>query len=285
VEYPVAVALAESVSHLPRGTGWWYEPKFDGDRGVLWRRDTVRIQTRAGRDATEQWYDIAAAAMTLPPDTVLDGELVIWRDGRIDFGAVRSRASARGRRLTDLIQRQPATYAAFDCLMLGGRDLRGRSYLDRRAALLEVLDPLGPPLQAVPATDDIDVALAWHEHLPAQGIEGTVAKAATGTYRPTRDWKKIRHAETVDAEVIGYVGPAERPRRAAVLLPDGRRVLSQALPPPIVNEVARLIADSGPGRRARTDDGETYTTTGQGLVVEVESGTTRHATVAVVRVR
>ncbi|MFJ8828336.1 hypothetical protein ACIREE_42345 [Streptomyces sp. NPDC102467] len=49
----------------------------DGDRGVLWRRDTVRIQTRSGRDATQQWLDIATAAMELPPDTVLDGELVI----------------------------------------------------------------------------------------------------------------------------------------------------------------------------------------------------------------
>lgn len=285
MDYPVAVALAEAVSRLPRGAGYWYEPKFDGDRGVMWRRDTVRIQTRAGRDATEQWYDIAAAAMDLPPNTVLDGELVIWRDGRIDFGAVRSRASARGRRLTGLIQRQPATYAAFDCLMLDGRDLRGRSYLERRAALLEVLEPLGPPLQAVPATDDIDVALAWYEHLPAQGIEGIVAKAATSTYRPSRAWKKIRHSETVDAEVVGYIGPAGRPHRAAVLLPDGRRVLSQALTAPLSAEVAQLIAESGPGRRARTDDGETYTTTGRGMVVEVESGTTRHATVAVVRVR
>ncbi|MEV6756584.1 ATP-dependent DNA ligase [Streptomyces sp. NPDC051214] len=193
MEYPIAVALAEAVAALPVGSGWWYEPKFDGDRGVVWRRDTVRIQTRAGRDATEQWYDIAAAAMDLPPDTVLDGELVIWRDGRLDFAAVRSRASARGRRLADLIQRRPATFAAFDCLMLHGRDLRGRPYLDRRAALLEVLESLGPPLQAVPATDDVDVAHVWYETLPAQGIEGIVAKAETSTYRPTRAWKKIRN--------------------------------------------------------------------------------------------
>ncbi|MFJ8827683.1 hypothetical protein ACIREE_38830 [Streptomyces sp. NPDC102467] len=82
----------------------------------------------------------------------------MWRDGRTDFGTVRSRASARGRRLADLVHRYPASYAAFDCLAVDGRDLRGRSYLDRRAALLDVLEPLGPPLQAVPATDDIEVA-------------------------------------------------------------------------------------------------------------------------------
>ncbi|MFH8610975.1 ATP-dependent DNA ligase [Streptomyces sp. NPDC018029] len=285
MEYPLRVALAGAATTPSAGPGWWYEPKLDGDRAVVWRRDTVRVQTRSGRDATAAWIDIATAAMDLPPDTVLDGEAVLWRDGRTDFGAVRSRTSARGRCLADLIHRYPASYVAFDCLMLHGRDLRGCPYLERRAALLEVLEPLGPPLQAVPATDDVDVALAWYEHLPAQGIEGIVAKAATSTYRPMRAWKKIRHAETVDAEAIGYVGPAGRPRRVAVLLPDGRRMLSQALTPPIAVEIVRHIAKSAPGQPLRTDDGETYTTTGGGLVVEVESGTTRHATVAVVRVR
>lgn len=285
MEYPVSVALAENVATLPTGPGWWYEPKFDGDRGILWRRDTVRIQTRAGRDATQQWIDIAAPAMNLPADTVLDGELVIWRDGRTDFSAVRSRASARGRRLADLIHRHPATYAAFDCLMLAGQDLRGHPYVDRRAALLDLLADVPPPIQAVPATDDPDVAQAWFEQLPAQGIEGLVAKRAGSPYRPGRIWKKIRHSETVDAQVIGYVGPPGRPRRLAVQLPDGRRVLSRAITAPIAAAVARHIAATGPGAREYTDDREPYTSTGRGLVVEVAAGTTRHATVSITRLR
>ncbi|WP_371750405.1 hypothetical protein OG302_41230 [Streptomyces sp. NBC_01283] len=67
-------------------------------------------------------------------------------------------------------------------------------------------------------------------------------------------------------------------------LPDGRRVLSQALAAPIAAEVARLIAESGPGRRARTDDGEVYTTTAVELIVEVAADTTRHATVGITRI-
>lgn len=285
VEYPLAVALAENVVRLPAGEGWWYEPKFDGDRAVIWRRDTVRVQTRAGRDATEQWLDLATAAMNLPPDTVLDGEAVIWRDGRIDFGAVRSRASSRGRRLADLVHRHPASYAAFDCLMVAGRDLRGRPYCERRAALLDVLDGT-PPLQVVPATDDRETALVWFEQLQAQGIEGIVAKRATSPYRGgARIWKKIRHSETTDAEVVGYVGPAARPRRLALRLPDGRTVLSRAVSAPVAMEVARHAASSEPGMHARTGDGEEYTTIGPGLVAEVEAGTTRHATVSVTRLR
>ncbi|MFJ8827681.1 hypothetical protein ACIREE_38820 [Streptomyces sp. NPDC102467] len=40
---------------------------------MIWRRETVRIQTRSGRDATAQWLDVATAAMELPPGTVIDG--------------------------------------------------------------------------------------------------------------------------------------------------------------------------------------------------------------------
>ncbi|WP_331720044.1 ATP-dependent DNA ligase [Streptomyces sp. NBC_00147] len=286
MEYPVEVALARQVPALPEGAGWWYEPKLDGDRGILWRRDTVRIQTRSGRDATEQWIDIATAAMDLPADTVLDGELVIWREGRIDFGAVRSRASARGRRLTDLIHRHPASYAAFDCLMVAGRDLRARPYTERRAALLKVLEPLGPPLQAVPATDDIDVARVWFDALTSQGVEGLVAKRASSPYRTTgRVWDKVRHSETVDADVVGYTGTPARPKQLAVRLPDGRIALTQTLTTALAAQTAPLLTGAGPPGRARTTAGDSYVTLPAGLVVEVAAGTTRHAVVTVTRVR
>ncbi|MEU5900523.1 ATP-dependent DNA ligase [Streptomyces venezuelae] len=285
MEYPVQVALAGAVTTLPTGPGWWYEPKLDGDRAVVWRRDTVRVQTRSGRDATPAWIDIATAAMDLPPDTVLDGEAVIWRDGRTDFGAVRSRTSARGRRLADLIHRYPASYVAFDCLMLDGRDLRGRPYLERRQALLDVLEPLGPPLQAVPATDDLEVARVWFEVLPEQGIEGIVAKRATGVYRPDRSWRKVRTAETVDVAIVGYTGPPARPRHIVVRLPDGRRVRSQTLTAPLASDIGRYLTAASPGEHAHTTDGEPYTTTDAAVVVEAAAGTTRHAVVTITRIR
>ncbi|MEU5902498.1 ATP-dependent DNA ligase [Streptomyces venezuelae] len=287
MQYPVAVALAAPVAKLPRGPHWWYEPKYDGHRLIMWRdEDTTRCHSRSGRTTTSAWMDLAVVGQAgLPPGTVLDGEAVVWVDGRLDFSAAQARGHSASRRASGLAAQYPANYIVWDCLMAKNVDLRGHPYTERRAALLDVLADVPPPIQPTPATDDPEVALAWYEHLPAQGIEGVVAKRGSSTYRTARIWQKVRHSETVDAEVIGYVGPAGRPRRAAVLLPDGRRVLSRALTAPVAAEVARLAAESGPGRQARTDDGEAYTTTGSGLVVEVEAGTTRHATVAVMRVR
>lgn len=286
MEFPIDVALAKAAPALPQGAGWWYEPKFDGDRAVLHRTaDTARIHARSGRDTTAAWMDIAVAGLRLEPGTVLDGEIVIWRQGRLDFGAVRSRASSSTARARVLAAQWPASYAVWDLLAYRGQDLRGLPYAERRGRLLEVLEDVGPPIQAVPATDDVDVAETWLSVLAEQGIEGCVAKRADGRYRAGRIWSKVRVADTVDAEVLGFTGAVSRPRALVLRLPDGRRVLSQALTPPVAAEVARHVAEVGLGRRARTEDGEAYTTLGGGLVVEVLAGTTRHAVVTVTRVR
>ncbi|MEV1025894.1 DNA ligase [Streptomyces sp. NPDC050264] len=287
MEIPVAVALAESVANLPAGPGWWYEPKFDGLRLVMHRtRETVKCQAPSGRTITGAWVDLAIAGQAaLRPGTVLDGEAVVWTDGRLDPSAAQVRGNSTPRRASALAAEYPAYYAVWDCLAVDGVDLRDRPYTERRAALLEVLADVPPPIQPVPATDDAEVALVWFEQLRRQGIGGVVAKRATSPYQPARVWQKIRHSEPVDAHVVGYVGPMVQPHRVAVRLPDGRCVLSQAVIAQVAAEMARHITESGPGRRARTDDGEAYTTTGEGLVVEVVAGMARHATVAVICVR
>ncbi|MEU5772754.1 DNA ligase [Streptomyces venezuelae] len=288
MEFPVTVALAEAVTTLPRGPGWWYEPKFDGHRLVMHRTaDTTRCHTRSGRTVTSAWMDLAVAGQAaLRPGTVLDGEAVVWVEGRLSFSAAQSRGNSSSRRSAALAAEYPANYVVWDCLQADGQDLRGRPYTERRAALLEVLDGVPPPIQATPASDDPDVALAWYEHLREQGLEGVVAKRATGTYRAGRIWKKLRHSDTVDVAVVGYTGSPVRPRRVAVQLPDGRRVLSQTLTAPLAAEVGRYVAAAGPGGRARTAGGEPYTAVdGAGIVVEVAAGTTRHAVVTVTRIR
>ncbi|MEU0002176.1 hypothetical protein ABZ069_35250 [Streptomyces microflavus] len=87
VEYPIRPALARAVPTLPTGPGWSYEVKVDGHRMILRRTaDGVICYSRTGRTVTSHWMDLAVPAMALPAGTTLDGEAVIWHDGRIDFG-------------------------------------------------------------------------------------------------------------------------------------------------------------------------------------------------------
>ncbi len=85
--------------------------------------------------------------------------------------------------------------------------------------------------------------------------------------------------------MVGYTGPAARPRHLAVRLTDGRPALSQTLTSPLSAQVAPYLVASGRVRRARTRAGDAYNAVGVDVLVEVLAGTTRHAVVTVTRVR
>lgn len=158
-----------------------------------------RLSGGPGRTVTSAWLDLAVAGMTsLRPGTVLDGEAVIYNQGLVDFAAVQSRAASGPVRARELAAVLPASYAVWDVLAhpeLG--DVRGRPYTERRALLLDLLHDVPPPIQAVPATDDPEVAPDWYDTLQGQGIEGVVCKRALPPYRAGRIWKKVRHSDTV----------------------------------------------------------------------------------------
>lgn len=286
MEDPIAVALAAPVSSLPIGR-YWYEAKYDGHRMVMRREAAgVRCQSRAGRDSTRSWPDLAAAGMALEPGVILDGEAVVFRSGRLDFSAAQSRMASSPARSAVLARRYPASYAAFDILATAEHgDVRPWPWIERRQLLLDTIGDLGPPIQPVPATDDPEVARHWYESLRAQGVEGIVAKPATSSYRAARIWKKLRHSDVVDLSVVGFTGTYRRPRAVVVELPDGRRALSQRLDARISADVAAHLAQVEPGGLARTAGSEVFTAIKPGLVVEAAAGSTRHAVVTVTRVR
>ncbi|MEU0182409.1 ATP-dependent DNA ligase [Streptomyces sp. NPDC006207] len=281
---PVRVALARRVDTVPAADalpgGCAYEPKFDGHRMVV-LTDPVRLQTRSGRLVTPTFPEIAEAAGALPAGTVLDGEVVIWRDGRVDFGALQRRALRGSRRRTDL----PANYAAFDLLATAGTDLRGRPYHERRTALVALLEPLGPPLQAVPMTTDRDEAVHWYASLAPAGIEGLVVKGRGQRYRPDRrDWLKLRHAVPQDAEAIGFTGTPRAPRALVLDLGDGP-FATAPLDAPLRTQLAALLAPPPPPPGATLDDGTPYRPLPAPLPVEILQGEGRHALTTVLRLR
>ncbi|MGW7363034.1 ATP-dependent DNA ligase [Streptomyces sp. NPDC054841] len=287
------VALAEPVSALPRGEGLAYEPKFDGHRMLIFKLDGAAVlQARSGRIVTGAFPDLAEAAQPLADGTVLDGEVVIWTGGRIDFAAVQRRAAATAARAGILARRLPASYAAFDLLAEGGEDLRSAPYSLRRERLVGLLGPLGPPLQPVPMTTDPETAATWYETLTAAGIEGLVVKHLRQPYRAgSRDWRKLRHTDVHDAAVVGFTGPADRPAALVlVLADDDTPIVSSPLPPALRARVGGVLAGREPGTPAGTamaiGVGEVpYRAVAPGLLAEVERGTTRHTVVTVLRLR
>ncbi|MEU5289388.1 hypothetical protein AB0G97_36130 [Streptomyces sp. NPDC020755] len=109
----------------------------------------------------------------------------------------------------------------------------------------------------------------------AQGIVAKPGRAPYPFGRRTA-WVKIRHADTVDAGVVGSAGPRRRPRRLALLLPGTRRPrLSATLAPALAARLGAALADATATGERRTGD-ETYTALDTELVVEVLAGSGRH---------
>jgi ATP-dependent DNA ligase len=187
---PVAVELAKPVQSIPRADalpgGCRYEPKWDGYRLVVVRTgSSTRLWSRQGRDLTDRFPDIVAAAVAqLPAGSVLDGEVVVWNGLRLDFGLLQRRMATAPGRLAPLVAAAPASYVAFDLLALGGTDLRRRTLRHRREQLAALAEHWAPPLQLSPITADLDEARRWFTDYRPAGVEGLVVKGrAPGTRR------------------------------------------------------------------------------------------------------
>src|SRR3954447_16131562 len=103
--------LARTVSNLPTGSGWAFEPKFDGYRVLAFRsRARVELQLRQQRILTAHFPDVAAAVAGLGGEGVLDGQLVIWSAARCDSAALQDRLRPAPRRAHTLAAAAPAAY-------------------------------------------------------------------------------------------------------------------------------------------------------------------------------
>src|SRR4051812_12660814 len=103
---------AATVRRLPVGPGGGFEPKFDGFRALAFcHRNGVVLQSRQQRPLTGAFPDITTALAPLAEDqVVLDGEIVVWRAGRLDFAALQDRLRSGPARVRDLAAAAPAAY-------------------------------------------------------------------------------------------------------------------------------------------------------------------------------
>jgi ATP-dependent DNA ligase len=128
---------AEAVRELPDGGLWTYEAKFDGYRCLAAKRSSgVVLWSRRGNGFTARFPEIARACEKLPPDTLIDGEVIaIDQDGHCSFNALQhSHAVAH------------LQFYAFDILIHRGRSVLRLPLEARQELLAEVLDRVQYPV-------------------------------------------------------------------------------------------------------------------------------------------
>jgi len=202
---PVKPMLAKSVARIP--PDMHYEAKWDGFRAIVFRDGAeVELGSRTGKPLTRYFPELVVAVKERVPERcVLDGEIVIAREGRLDFDALTERIHPADSRVRMLAEKTPASFVAFDLLALADESLLDVPLTDRRALLERALAEVTAPVHLAPATTDIDVAQSWFEQYEGAGLDGVIAKPLTLRYlQDERAMFKIKHERTADVVVAGY---------------------------------------------------------------------------------
>ena len=106
---------AELVEELPAGD-WQYEPKWDGFRGVLENLGGgLRLWSRNGRPLLRYFPELEEVGALLPPDSALDGEIIISREGRLEFDQLQLRLHPRRAGSSGSRPRSPLTTSPSTC--------------------------------------------------------------------------------------------------------------------------------------------------------------------------
>lgn len=202
-------ARLQAVKDLPVGTGWLYEPKFDGYRGLLVNSASGKgsLWSRNDKDLSRWFPELVSLASQLPHATVLDGEIVMPTEAGVSFIGLQRRLASVGRD-------SPVAFIAFDALKCD-EDLRSNSLSQRRQRLKRLVDTTRDSLlQLMAQTSDRDAATSWLDpKMSLAGIEGVVAKLDEPYPNPdVRRWRKVRRLSTTEFAVRGFI-PEDRGMR------------------------------------------------------------------------
>jgi ATP-dependent DNA ligase len=202
--------LAKSVKGIPdpaKHGGLVFEPKWDGFRCIVFRDgDEVELASRNTKPLTRYFPEVVEAVKaSLPERCVLDGEVFVAIDDRLEFEKLQERIHPADSRVRMLAETTPAGFVAFDLLALGDESLMTEPFEVRRARLEEALADVVPPIHLTRTTTDPAEAERWFQHFEGAGLDGVVAKPLGATYQPNaRTMLKIKHERTADVVVAGY---------------------------------------------------------------------------------
>ena len=190
--------LATLKSKAPGGDRWLHEIKYDGYRiQVHANRGRKKVYTRNGLDWTKRFSTIAAA-LDIPGEAIIDGEVVVVHEGRTNFSELQAElAAGRQDRLV---------YYAFDLLWRDG-DLRKLPQIEPKQALLALLGESDTPHPVLFSEHLVGDGQQMFEHAAKLNWEGIISKRADAPYRSERNenWLKIKAVQKGKFPVVGFV--------------------------------------------------------------------------------
>lgn len=223
--YPffLAYPLEGPVEELGDVHDWQVEWKWDGIRSQLIRRQWRTFLWSRGEELiTDRFPELEAAGALLPEGTVLDGEVLAWKNSAPLPFAQMQRRIGRKELGPKILAEVPVVLVAFDLIEHGGQDVRQEPLSWRRDELERLIAATGSeshlvisPIVQGPAWEEL---ARTREEARGRGVEGFLLKRRRSPYRVGRrrgDWWKWKiNPYSVDAVLI-YAQPGNG-RRASL---------------------------------------------------------------------
>jgi bifunctional non-homologous end joining protein LigD len=209
---------------------WIFEVKWDGFRSLAYINAELSLRSRNGKELLDNFPELEELKR-LAHEVVLDGEIVILKDGKVDFQALLERSKAvTPSEIVMRTKHSPAAYVVFDILEKDGKPLIDLPLMERKKILKTALLEgehviLGDYVEGKGAT--------YFDAVMQKGLEGVMAKKKNSTYEPgvrSGNWLKIKKLRTCDCVIFGYtMGTGARQNTFGALLlglfdPNGKPV-------------------------------------------------------------
>jgi ATP-dependent DNA ligase len=216
---------AQSVEHIPIGSEWQYEPKWDGFRCLVFRDgNKVELQSKSGQPLTRYFPELVEAVRTVKAATfVLDGEIVVPAGNAFSFDALLQRIHPAHSRVEKLAAETPALIVVFDLLAgPGGEAVLDRPLHERRKQLEAFATQFLRGVERIrlsPATTRLAEAKGWLRRVGTT-LDGIVAKRRDLEYRSgdRSGMQKIKNYRSADCVVGGFRYNEGKPVVGSLLL-------------------------------------------------------------------
>jgi len=200
--YRPMLAKAAEVSFSSKD--WIFEVKWDGIRAISYVNDKLTIRSRNDKELKDNFPELEELTI-LVRNAVLDGEIVVMKEGKADFQTLLERSRLMSARDIEYMARNsPATYIVFDMLEESGKSLIDLPLIERKNVLRQTLKEGKHVILSMYVEDEGE---AYFEEAVKKGVEGIMAKRKDSRYLPgvrNESWLKIKKLHTCDCGIFGY---------------------------------------------------------------------------------
>jgi bifunctional non-homologous end joining protein LigD len=198
---------------------WVFEVKWDGFRAIAYVNDELSLKSRNQKELKYNFPELEELTK-LTRKVVLDGEIVVMKEGKTDFQTLLERGKTASPTEIELQNlRSPAVYVVFDILEKDGTPLINLPLTERKKILRSSVQEGKHVLLSDVVEENGE---AYYATALEKGLEGVMAKKKTSPYEPgvrSGNWLKIKKLRSCDCVIFGYTkGTGARAKTFGALL-------------------------------------------------------------------